>query len=190
MELEEIPLFIALALSLFGMASPVWCNLHRAMAIIYIVIISFTQFYFKPPVMELGDLPYLGAVLSGTAGIYLAFIAKIYPKKITIRQGSILFIAFMTILFTFICEVGGRSLGGYLYNNINTEHYFLLEIYTPFMVCSTLIQSLILFNGGFDGCQRLLTRIDMYFNGLNSDMGVSIQDRSIHEKHKNSGEEL
>lgn len=191
MEFEEIPRFIAFALAFFGMASPVWHKLHRVMFVIYLVLISFTQFYFKPPSVELVDLPFLGAILSGSVGIYLAFFANIYPEKADIKQGKKIFIAYIIILFTFICEIAVQFTGGYLFDPLaQKQHYFLMERYTPSMVCLALLQSLILFKGGIDGLRHSLISFDEWINDLSSRLGGTVQNRKVSGKLQNGGKKL
>ena len=150
MTLGEILIYIALMLSLMGMASPVWCNLHRSMVVIYCVIIGFTQAYLNPPAMPLGYLPYVGAFLSGFSGLYLAFFANIYPDKTSMRNNILISIAGISLLCIFTLEVLVSWGDGHIYNHISKEHYLLYK-YKYFMITSAILQVLILLKGGIDG---------------------------------------
>lgn len=165
MDSQELPIFILLFIALCGIASPSWGKLHRAMAIVTIFIIGITQYFFKSSDISLNFMAYDGAILSAMAGIYIGYVGwftDICPDKITKKQRFIISISLVLLILTFIFEAIVGTFGQYLYNHINSKHYFLLELFTPFMIGSTILQSMILLTGGIDGLKRINSFINIW----------------------------
>jgi len=184
MSLEETPIYFALALSLIGMASPTWRNLHRAMLLIYIVTIGFTELYFSPINIPRIYLPYAGAFLSGLSAIYLSFFCNLYPEDITHKRRLLISISTILIMILFISEAIASWYAGYVFNHVDEKHYFLMEIYSPFMLWSTILQSIILITGGIDGRKRISSVVSDWINNSSWNFGTYKNNIRSNERHQ------
>ncbi len=183
MTLEEVPIHVLFLIALLGIASPLWRNFHKAVATVTFVILLFTYGFFKDLSISVNYIAYFGAMLSGLSGIYIGLIANIMPDiKMNRKDGIILLVAQVMIISTFLLETVVGSYGQIIYNHVDERHYFLMEIYTPFMICSTLLQVLILLKGGIDGGKRIFSYLITYINTHDWGLGNYKNNSSSEEK--------